>query len=159
MLVGGQEFAGERFFFSTQSFTPQGASGAITTDALDFQPGPYSNMSFPYVTAIGMVAPGFGDPRGLGAGTANPGIVRAASSPSATILGDVLAQTPSFVTLVPGDDFNGWALFGGPTDEVALGGATGMVAGVQAVIGTLAANVPAGVITTVSYTHLRAHET
>ena len=148
MLVGGQEFAGERFFFSTQSFTPQGASGAITTDALDFQPGPYSNMSFPFVRAIGMVAPGFGDPSGLGAGTANPWFVRAASSPSATILGDVLAQTPSFVTLVPGDDFNGWALFGGPTDEVALGGATGMVAGVQAVIGTLAANVPAGVITT-----------
>ena len=148
MLVGGQEVAGERFFFSTQSFTPQGASGAITTDALDFQPGPYSNMSFPFVSAITMVAPGFGDPSGLGAGTANPWFVRAASSPSATILGDVLAQTPSFVTLVPGDDFNGWALFGGPTDEVALGGATGMVAGVQAVIGTLAANVPAGVITT-----------
>jgi hypothetical protein len=55
----------------------------------------------------------------LQTGTANPWFVRAASSPSATILGDVLAQTPSFVTLVPGDDFNGWALFGGPTDEVA----------------------------------------
>ena len=35
-----------------------------------------------------MVAPGFGDPSGLGAGTANPWFVRAASSPSATILGD-----------------------------------------------------------------------
>ena len=106
MLVGGQEFAGERFFFSTQSFTPQSASGTITTDALDFQPGPYSNMSFPFVRAITMVAPGVGDPSGLGVGTANPWFVRAASSPSATILGDVLAQTPSFVTLVPGDDFN-----------------------------------------------------
>ena len=47
MLVGGQEFAGERFFFSTQSFTPQSASGTITTDALDFQPGPYSKYELP----------------------------------------------------------------------------------------------------------------
>ena len=150
MTVGGNEIAGERFFFNTQTFAPQGASGAITTEALDFQPGPYSNMSFPFVTAITMVAPGIGDPNGLATvpATANPWFVRAASSPSATILGDVLAQTPSFVTLVPGDDFNGWALFGGPSEEVALGGPTGMVAGVQAVIGTLAANVPAGVITT-----------
>ena len=148
MTVGGNEVAGERFFFNTQTFVPQGASGAITTEALDFQPGPYSNMSFPFVSAIHMVAPGYGDPAGLQTGTANPWFVRAASSPSATILGDALAQSPSFVTLVPGDDFNQWALFGGPTDEVELGGATGMVAGVQAVIGTLAASVDAGVITT-----------
>ena len=72
MTVGGLEVAGERFFFNTQTFLPQGASGAITTEALDFQPGPYSNMSFPFVSAITMVAPGFGDPSGLGAGTANP---------------------------------------------------------------------------------------
>ena len=60
----------------------------------------------------------------------------------------MLAQSPSFVTLVPGDDFNQWALFGGPTEEVDLGGQFGMVSGVSAVIGALAANVPAGVITT-----------
>lgn len=148
MTVAGNEIAGERFFFSTTAFVPQGASGAITTEALDFQPGPYSNMSFPFVNAIHMVAPEYGNPAGLQAGTANPWFVRAASSPSATILGDALAQSPSFVTLVPGDDFNQWALFGGPSEEVTLGGATGMVAGVQAVIGTLAANVDAGVITT-----------
>jgi len=39
MTVGGNEIAGERFFFNTQTFVPQGASGAITTVALDFQPG------------------------------------------------------------------------------------------------------------------------
>ena len=72
MTVGGQEIAGERFFFNTQTFVPQGASGAITTEALDFQPGPYSNMSFPFVSAIHMVAPGYGDPAGLQTGTANP---------------------------------------------------------------------------------------
>jgi len=150
MTAAGNEVWGERLFFSTQTFSPQGASGAITTDALDFQPGPYSNMSFPFVNAIHMVAPGYGNPAGLQTvpASANPWFVRAASSPSATILEDVLAQSPSFVTLVPGDDFNAWALQGGPTDEVELGGATGMVAGVQAVIGTLAASVPAGVITT-----------
>lgn len=148
MTVGGQEVAGERFFFNTQTFLPQGASGAITTEALDFQPGPYSNMSFPFVSAIHMVAPGYGDPSGLQTATANPWFVRAASSPSARIIDDVLAQSPSFVTLVPGDDFNQWALFGGPTEEVELGGQFGMVAGVSAVIGALAANVPAGVITT-----------
>ena len=105
-------------------------------------------MSFPFVSAIHMVAPGYGDPAGLQTGTANPWFVRAASSPSARIIDDVLAQSPSFVTLVPGDDFNAWALFEWPTDEVELGGATGMVAGVQGVTGALAANVPAGVITT-----------
>ena len=150
MTAAGNEVWGERLFFSTQTFSPQGASGAITTEALDFQPGPYSNMSFPFVNAIHMVAPGYGNPAGLQTvpASANPWFVRAASSPSATILGDALAQSPSFVTLVPGDDFNAWALQGGPTDEVELGGATGMVAGVQAVIGALAASVDAGVITT-----------
>ena len=150
MTVSGNEILAERFFFSTQAFVPQGASGAITTEALDFQPGPYSNMSYPFVSAIHMVAPGYGNPAGLATvpATANPWFVRAASNPSARIIDDVLVQSPSFVTLVPGDDFNQWALFGGPSEEVTLGGATGMVAGVQAVIGALAANVDAGVITT-----------
>ena len=110
-------------------------------------PGPYNNMAFPFVNAIHMVAPGYGNAAGLAQGLANPWYVRAASSGNASILGDALAQQPTFVSIIPGDDFSAWALFGGPTAEVDLTSATGMFNGVGATLQTLGASVPGGVVT------------
>ena len=110
-------------------------------------PGPYNNMAFPFVNAIRNVAPGYGSLAGLSQGLANPWFVRSASSENATILGDALAQQPTFVTVIPGDDFSAWALFGGPTAEVDLTSAQGMFTGVGATLQTLGASVPGGVVT------------
>ena len=145
MLVGGAEFWGERQYFDGAG--PAGVSGNITTEATSSIPGPYNNMAFPFVNAIHNVAPGYGSLAGLAQGLANPWFVRAASSQSATVLGDALAQQPTFVTVVPGDDFSAWALFGGPTAEVDLTSAQGMFTGVGATLQTLGASVPGGVVT------------
>ena len=145
MLVGGAEFWGERQYFDGAG--PAGVSGNITTEATSTIPGPYNNMAFPFVNAIHNVAPGYGSLAGLSQGLANPWFVRAASSQSATVLGDALAQQPTFVTVVPGDDFSAWALFGGPTAEVDLTSAQGMFTGVGATLQTLGASVPGGVVT------------
>ena len=145
MLVGGAEFWGERQYFDGAG--PAGVSGNITTEATSTIPGPYNNMAFPFVNAIHNVAPGYGSLAGLAQGLANPWFVRAASSQSATVLGDALSQQPTFVTVVPGDDFSAWALFGGPTAEVDLTSAQGMFAGVGATLQTLGASVPGGVVT------------
>tara|TARA_B100002051_G_C16635703_1_gene585785 strand:- start:131 stop:1159 length:1029 start_codon:yes stop_codon:yes gene_type:complete len=104
-------------------------------------------MAFPFVNAIHMVAPGYGNAAGLAQGLANPWYVRAASSGNASIIGDALAQQPTFVSVIPGDDFSAWALFGGPTAEVDLTSATGMFNGVGATLQTLGASVPGGVVT------------
>ncbi len=100
--------------------------------------------------AIVNVAPGVGSLEGLAAGLANPWYVRAASSNDATILGDALMQQPTFVTLVPGNDFAGYTLFGasGLTPPLELDGPTGMLAGVVGTIQALSSSVPNGVITT-----------
>ena len=145
MLVGGAEFWGERLYFDGAG--PAGVSGNITTEATSTMPGPYNNMAFPFVNAIHNVAPGYGSLAGLSQGLANPWFVRSASSENATILGDALAQQPTFVTVIPGDDFSAWALFGGPTAEVDLTSAQGMFTGVGATLQTLGASVPGGVVT------------
>ena len=81
ILVGGTEFWGERQYFDGAG--PSGVSGNITTEATSTMPGPYNNMAFPFVNAIHMVAPGYGNAAGLAQGLANPWYVRAASSDGA----------------------------------------------------------------------------
>ena len=147
--VGGEQFWGPRFYFDGAG--PDFVSGNPTTEATNVVPGPYSNMAFPFANAITFVAPGVGSLEGLAAGLANPWYVRAASSNNATMIGDVLAQQPTFVTLVPGHDFANYGLFGAsgqPFGPLELEGATGMLAGVIGTIQALSANVPNGVITT-----------
>mgnify|MGYP001226010901 CR=1 FL=1 len=152
--VGGLNVAGEQFWPSRFYFDgagPSPVSGNPSTEATNLVPGPYSNMAFPWANAISFVAPGAGSLEGLAAGLANPWYVRAASSNNATMIGDVLAQQPTFVTLVPGNDFASYGLFGAsglPLGPLELEGDTGMLTGVIGTIQALGASVPNGVITT-----------
>jgi hypothetical protein len=147
--VGGNQFWGPRFFFDGAG--PAQVPGTPSTEATNVVPGPYSNLAFPFANAIVNVAPGAGSLEGLAVGLANPWYVRAASSNDATILGDALMQQPTFVTLVPGNDFASYTLFGAsdfPLGPLELEGPTGMLAGVVGTIQALSASVPNGVITT-----------
>ena len=147
--VGGQQFWGPRFFFNGAG--PEQASGSITTEATSIEAGPYSNMAMPLAGAITYVAPGVGSMEGLMAGQANPWYVRTASSNGATMVGDAMMHQPTFVTLVPGNDFANYGLFGAsgfPFGPLELEGPTGMLAGVVGTIQTLSSAVPNGVITT-----------
>ena len=147
--VGGNQFWGPRAYFDGAG--PAFVSGSITTEATSVEPGPYSNMAMPLAGAITYVAPGVGSMEGLMAGQANPWYVRTASSNGATMVGDAMMQQPTFVTLVPGNDFANYALFGAsglPFGPLELEGPTGMLAGVVGTIQTLSSAVPNGVITT-----------
>ena len=147
--VGGQQFWGPRAYFDGAG--PAFVSGSITTEATSVEPGPYSNMAMPLAGAITYVAPGVGSMEGLMAGQANPWYVRTASSNGATMVGDAMMQQPTFVTLVPGNDFANYGLFGAsgfPFGPLELEGPTGMLAGVVGTIQTLSSAVPNGVITT-----------
>ena len=147
--VGGNQFWGPRAYFDGAG--PAFVSGSITTEATSVEPGPYSNMAMPLAGAITYVAPGVGSMEGLMAGQANPWYVRTASSNGATMVGDAMMQQPTFVTLVPGNDFANYGLFGAsgfPFGPLELEGPTGMLAGVVGTIQTLSSAVPNGVITT-----------
>ncbi len=147
--VGGTQFWGPRAYFDGAG--PALVSGSITTEATSVEAGPYSNMAMPLAAAITYVAPGVGSMEGLMAGQANPWYVRTASSNGATMVGDAMMQQPTFVTLVPGNDFANYGLFGAsglPFGPLELNGPTGMLAGVVGTIQTLSSAVPNGVITT-----------
>lgn len=143
--VGGNQFWGPRFFFDGAG--PAQVSGTPSTEATNVVPGPYSNLAFPFASAISYVAPGVGSLEGLAAGLANPWFVRAASNNNASMVGDALTQQPSFVTFEPGNDFFNYALTGRFVSPLELEGPTGMLAGVVGTLQALSASVPNGVIT------------
>lgn len=75
---------------------------------------PYQNMGVPGAKVSHLLAPGYGNPAGLTLGLANPYFVRFASSTTASVVGDALAQNPTFVSLwIGNNDVLGYATTGG----------------------------------------------
>ncbi len=87
----------------------------VTTDlALNNPTGPFNNMGVPGAKSYHLLYDGYGNPANLLLGLANPYFIRMASAPNATILGDAVAQNPTFFSLWPGEnDVLGYALSGG----------------------------------------------
>jgi len=100
LLVGGQQIFGPRLFFDGAGPAP--VPGTPSTEATNVMPGPYSNMAAPGVNAVHMLAPGYGSMAALMQGLANPYYVRMASSDGASIIGDVMGQYPTFITMLSG---------------------------------------------------------
>ena len=146
LLIGGQPYNGSRLFFNGAG--PASLPGTTTTDALNVQAGPYSNMAAPGVNAVHMLAPGYGSFAGLQVGQANPYYVRMASSQGASILGDAIAQAPSFVSLWSGfSDALAYATDGGtnvPLPDLTSAQGFGFAFGTTA--GSLNAYVANGVV-------------
>jgi hypothetical protein len=69
--------------------------------------GPFNNFGAPGAKSFHLTVPGYG--------ALNPYFGRMASSPTATVMGDALAQNPTFFTLseIGGNDVLGYALSGG----------------------------------------------
>jgi len=75
---------------------------------------PYQNMGVPGAKVSHLLASGYGNPAGLSLGLANPYFVRFASSTTASVVGDALAQNPTFVSLwIGNNDVLGYATTGG----------------------------------------------
>lgn len=60
--------------------------------------GPYNNMGVPGAKSFHLLSGTYGDLAGVTLGTANPYFVRQASSPTASMLGDAMAKSPTFFT-------------------------------------------------------------
>ncbi len=121
-----------------------------TTDLLVNNPtGPFNNMGVPGAKSFHLLFDGYGNLGNLQVGLANPYFIRMASSPTATVLGDAMAQNPSFFSLwIGNNDVLGYALSGGdgsnpisdqPTFDFAIntlvttltsGGAKGVMANI-----------------------------
>jgi lysophospholipase L1-like esterase len=114
--LGGQPILGNRLIlsFASGSPVPTPVSGTAGTEISSTLSGPFNNMGVPGAKSYHLLAPGYGNVDGVAAGLANPYFARFASSASATVIGDAIAQNPTFFTLwIGNNDVLSYALSGG----------------------------------------------
>lgn len=172
LLFAGNVIQGPRLFFNGAA-GPAGLPASPTTEVTTPVSGSMNNYGIPGAKSFHLVTPGYGSLQGVPLGLANPYFARMASSPSATVLGDVMAQSPTFFTLseVGGNDVLGYALSGGvgvdQTDNLdpsTYGGAditSPIVFGqvFTTMVSTLTSGGAKGVVATVPYITNLAHFT
>ncbi len=159
--LGGIPILGNRLIldFSTGSPAPVPVDGMGSTEISNTLSGSFNNMGVPGAKSYHLLAPGYGNVAGVAQGLANPFYARFASSPTATVLGDAAAQSPTFFTLwIGNNDVLGFATSGGVgvdqagnLDPSTYGGSDisdpNVVAGsINAVLQTLTANGADGAI-------------
>ena len=116
MTVLGNQLFDNRLYldFSTGSPLPTPVSGTPATEATNKLSGPFNNMGVPGAKSYHLPFQGYGSLAGLQVEAANPFFVRFSSGETASILGDALAQSPSFFTLwIGNNDVLGYATSGG----------------------------------------------
>lgn len=112
----GQPILGNRLIlsFASGSPAPVPKQGTGTTEITNTLSGPFNNMGVPGAKSYHLLAPGYGNPQGVPVGAANPYYARFASTPNATVIGDAVAQNPSFFSLwIGNNDILGYATAGG----------------------------------------------
>lgn len=101
-----------RLFFNGTAPVP--VAGTPTTVLGAKLSGSFNNMGIPGAKIFHLLAPGYGNAAGLLTGQANPFFVRISSSATATVLGDAVAQSPTFFSLwIGNNDVLGYATSGG----------------------------------------------
>ncbi len=100
-----------RLVFDVDTQTPYNVPGITSTGLTDHLAGPFNNMGIPGAKSFHL---GF-----AGYATANPYFGRFASSAAATVVGDAVAQNPTFFSLwIGGNDVLSYAISGGSgTDQ------------------------------------------
>lgn len=130
----------------------------VSTDiAINKPTGPFNNMGVPGAKSYHLLFDGYGNIANLATKTANPYFVRMASSATATVLGDAMAQSPTFFTLseIGGNDVLGYAISGGDGSNTITPSAGNVGVGFDATFGylvtTLTSGGAKGVVTNVPY--------
>ncbi|PCH77311.1 MAG: G-D-S-L family lipolytic protein [Flavobacteriaceae bacterium] len=121
LLLGGNQIMGNRFYLKfdpVNGVGPVRLSGTPTTEVSTILSGPFNNMGVPGAKSYHLGFSGYGNIAGVGT-YANPYYVRMATSPGATVMGDVMAQSPSFFSLwIGNNDVLSYATSGGDgTDQ------------------------------------------
>ena len=113
LLFAGNVIQGPRLFFNGSGPAPLAATP--TTEVTAKVTGALHNFGITGAKSFHLVAPGYGNPAGVPLRLANPYFARMSTSANATVLGDAMAQVPTFFTLseVGGNDVLGYALSGG----------------------------------------------
>ena len=116
LLLGGNQIASTRLYlsFASGSPAPTPVVGTPTTEVSNVLSGPFNNMGVPGAKVYHLLAPGYGNVAGVAAGLANPYFARMASSSTASVIGDVVSENPSFFSLwIGANDILGYATSGG----------------------------------------------
>ncbi len=112
LLLGGNRIQEPRLFFNGSG--PQRLNATPTTEITNKLTGSFNNMGVPGAKSFHLLAPGFGNVAGVATGQANPYFARFASSASATVLEDAIAQLPTFFSLwIGNNDVLSYATSGG----------------------------------------------
>lgn len=162
-LAGGNVASGPRLYFDGEK--PVGLSATPTTEITTHLSGPFNNYGIPGAKSFHLGIPGYG--------ALNPYFGRMASSTSATVLGDAIAQNPTFFTLseIGGNDVLAYATSGGSgiyqegnLDPSTYSGnditdPNVFAASFEAAVSALTKNGAKGVVTNVPYITSLAHFT
>ncbi|ARV07058.1 G-D-S-L family lipolytic protein [Polaribacter sp. SA4-10] len=105
LVYGGTAVQPPRFYFDGAG--PARLPATPTTELTAVLSGPFNNFGAPGAKSFHLGVAGYGQ--------LNPYFGRMASSPGASVMGDALAQSPTFFTLseIGGNDVLGYALSGG----------------------------------------------
>ncbi|WP_425290160.1 G-D-S-L family lipolytic protein [Aquimarina spongiae] len=91
---------------------------APTTDFTNNLGSSFNNMGVPGAKSYHLAAPGYGNAAGVAAGLANPYYARFASSATSTVIGDAVAQSPTFFSLwIGNNDILSYATSGGVGED------------------------------------------
>ncbi len=140
-------------------FTPK----TPTTELFAPSIGSQNNMGVPGAKAAHLLYDGYGNMANLGV-SANPYFIRMASSSTATVLGDAMAQSPSFFSLwIGNNDVLGYALSGGdgtnPITPSAGAPGVGFDQTYGALITTLTSGGAKGIVANIPYVTTIPHFT
>jgi len=103
-----------RLVLTGNPLAPDNLVGTPTTEVSNILTGPFNNVSAPGAKSFHLLSDSYGNISGVPTATANPYFVRMASSPSATMLGDAVAQNPTFFSLwIGNNDILSFATSGG----------------------------------------------
>jgi len=116
LLLGGNQITENRFYLKFDAVNGNGpvrVEGTPTTEVSATLSGLFNNMGVPGAKSFHLGFSGYGNIAGIGV-YANPYFARMATSPGATIMGDVMAQSPTFFSLWIGhNDVLSYAAAGG----------------------------------------------
>lgn len=155
-LFGGIPNAqfGPRLYFNGTGPVPLPATPTTEATANIYaSQGPFNNLGVPGARSFHLVADGYGN--------FNPYFGRMASSPMASVLGDAMAQNPTFFTLseVGGNDVLGYATNGGDASLSDITDLATFNAAFNALVATLTSNGAKGAVTNVPYVASLPHFT
>lgn len=162
-LAGGNVASAPRLFFNGSG--PEVLDATPTTEITTHLSGTFNNYGIPGAKSFHLGIPGYG--------ALNPYFGRMATSTSATVLGDAVAQSPTFFTLseIGGNDVLAYATSGGTgvyqvgnMNPATYGGnditdPTVFAASFEAAVTALTSNGAKGVVTNVPYITSLSHFT